>query len=154
MFNMPHLIMRSMFSADHVFLPLNCHWITIELPFNTFEFMNTSDLHSQSVFLSVSLLMCCNSYSYYWLPLLLSGYISLNPGPFHKLQPLGQNEWTILKHRELHFLHLNMNSLLPKIDKLTHIARLTNVAVIRISESKLDDSVPTSEIQTKSMISF
>ena len=47
-----------------------------------------------------------------------------------------------------------MNSLLPKIDELTHIARLTNVAVIRISESKLDNSLPTSENQTKSMISF
>ena len=46
----------------------------------------------------------------------------------------------------LHFLHLNINSLLPKIDKLRHIARLTNAAVIGIAESKLDDSVLTSEI--------
>ena len=52
-----------------------------------------------------------------------------------------------LKHRGLHFLHLNINSLLPKIDELRHIARLTNAAVIGISESKLDDSVLTSEIQ-------
>ena len=37
--------------------------------------------------------------------------------------------------------------MLPKIDELRHIARLTNAAVIGISESKLDDSVPTSEIQ-------
>ena len=47
----------------------------------------------------------------------------------------------------LHFLHLHINSLLPKIDELRHIARLTNAAVIGISESKLDDSVSTSEIQ-------
>ena len=51
------------------------------------------------------------------------------------------------KHRGLRFLHLNINSLLPKIDELRHIARLTNAAVIRISESKLDGSVPTSEFQ-------
>ena len=37
--------------------------------------------------------------------------------------------------------------MLPKIDELRHIARLTNAAVIGISESKLDDSVSTSEIQ-------
>ena len=37
--------------------------------------------------------------------------------------------------------------MLPKIDELRHIARLTNVAVIGISESKLDDSVSASEIQ-------
>ena len=37
--------------------------------------------------------------------------------------------------------------MLPKIRELRHIARLTNAVVIRISESKLDDSMPTSEIQ-------
>ena len=36
---------------------------------------------------------------------------------------------------------------MPKIDELRHIARLTNAAVMGISESKLDDSVSASEIQ-------
>ena len=84
-----------------------------------------------------------NSNSYYRLLLLLLGDICLNPGPFHNLQPLNHDEWNIFKHRKLHFLHLNINSLLPKIDELRHIARLTNAAVIGISESKLDDSVLT-----------
>ena len=87
-----------------------------------------------------------NYNSCYRLLLLLSGDISLNPGPFNNLQPLDHDEWNIFKHRELHFLHLNINSLLPKIDELRHIAQLTNAAVIGISESKLDDSVLTSEI--------
>ena len=78
--------------------------------------------------------------------LLLSGDISLNPEYFHNLQPLNHDEWNIFKHRGLHFLHLNINSLLPKIDELRHIARLTNAVVIGISESKLDDSVLASEI--------
>ena len=91
--------------------------------------------------------MYCNSNSFHRLLLLLSGDISLNPGPFHNLQPLYQNDWNIFKHKGLHSLHLNINSLLPKIDELRHIARLTNAAVIRISESKLDDSVSKSEIQ-------
>ena len=37
--------------------------------------------------------------------------------------------------------------MLPKIGELRHIARLTNAAAIGISESKLDNSMPTSEIQ-------
>ena len=122
------------------------HSFTIEL-INKFESLCTSHLNSQSVFLAVSKLMNRNSNSYYWLLLLLSGDISLNTRPFHNLQPLDQNEWNISKHRGLHFAHLNINSLLPKIDELRHIARLTNAAVIGISESKLDNSMSTSEIQ-------
>ena len=128
--------MGSVFAAD----------LTIELTIK-FEFLYPSHLHSQSVFLSVSQLLYRNSNSYYRLLLLLSGDISFNSGPFYNLQPLDHNKWNIFKHRGLPFLHLNINSLLPKIDKLRHIARLTNAAVIRISESKLDDSVLTSEIQ-------
>ena len=66
------------------------HSFTIEL-INKFESLCTSHLNSQSVFLAVSKLMNRNSNSYYWLLLLLSGDISLNPGLFHNLQPLDQN---------------------------------------------------------------
>ena len=104
-------------------------------------------MHSQSVFLSVSQLKYCNSNSYHRLLLLLSGDINLNSGPFCNLQASDLDEWNIFKHRRLRFLHLSINSLLPKIGELRHIAKLTNAAVIGISESKLDDSVLTSEIQ-------
>ena len=46
----------------------------------------------------------------------------------------------------LHFIHLSINSLLPKIDELRNISKLSNAGVISISESKLDDSVLSSEI--------
>ena len=92
-------------------------------------------------------LMYRNSISYYRLLLLLSGDISLNQGAFHNFQSLDHQEWNIFKHRGLHFLHLNINSLLPKIDELRHIAKSTNAVVIGISESKLDDSELTSEIE-------
>ena len=92
--------MTSIFVADLIFLPL----------INKFESLYTSHLHSQ--------LMYRNSNSYYRLLLLLSGDISLNPGPFHNLQPLDHDEWNIFKHRGLHFLHLNINSLLPKLMNL------------------------------------
>ena len=43
-------------------------------------------------------------------------------------------------------MHLNINSLLPRIDELRHMATLSNAAVIGISESKLDKSSTNSEI--------
>ena len=94
--------------------------------------------------MSVPQLKFRNSNSYYRLLLLISGDISPNPGLFHILQPLDHNKQYIFKHRGLHFLHFKINSLLMKTDELRHIAKLTNAAVIGISESKLDDSMLTS----------
>ena len=44
-------------------------------------------------------------------------------------------------------MHIKINCLLPKIDEIPYIAKLKGAAVIGISESKLDDSVLSSEIQ-------
>ena len=55
-------------------------------------------------------------------------------------------KWSVFNSRGFHFIHLNVNSLLPKIDELRNIAKLSNAAVIGISESKLDDCVISSEI--------
>ena len=41
----------------------------------------------------------------------------------------------------LHFLHININSLLPKTDELKCIASKAKTAVIGITESKLDHTV-------------
>ena len=38
-------------------------------------------------------------------------------------------------------MHLNINSLLPKIDEIRHMARLGNAALIGICESKLNKSI-------------
>ena len=103
-------------------------------------------MHSEFVFFSISKLQYRNSNSYFSLLLLLSGDISLNPGPPHNNQLQPQNEWSVFNSRGLHFIHLNINSLLPKIDELRNIAKLSNAAVIGIGESKLDDSVLSSEI--------
>ena len=46
----------------------------------------------------------------------------------------------------LHFLHLNIHSLLPEIDELRLIANKTNAAVIGIFESTLDKSVLDGEV--------
>ena len=42
-------------------------------------------------------------------------------------------------------MHLYINSLLPKIDELRHMAGLSNAAVIRITEIKLHKSITNSE---------
>ena len=85
--------------------------------------------------------------SNFHLLILLFGDISLNPGPNHqhKLQCL--NKWNIFKSRGLHFIHLNISSLLQKIEEVQIIAKSTNAAIIGISESKLDESVLEPEIQ-------
>ena len=117
------------------------------------EFMNICDdfqllvTQMNSTFYSVSKFKYRNLNSYFHLLILLSGDISLNPGSNHqhKLQCL--NEWNIFKSRGLHFIHLNINSLLTKIEELRIIAKPTNAAIIGISESKLDESVLEPEIQ-------
>ena len=48
--------------------------------------------------------------------------------------------------RGLHFIRLNINSLLSKIEKCRYIAKSTNAAVIGICESKLDASVLDLEV--------
>ena len=103
--------------------------------------------------------------SYFKFILLLSGDINLNPGPtapkrndilwellpFHncsfstermdyQLDPLSvvsNDAWNIFQKRGMHFIHLNINSILPKIDEIRYIAKLTNATVIGLSETKL-----------------
>ena len=116
-------------------------------------FMNICDDFSfpvsrmNSTFYSVPKLKYRNLNSYFHLLILLSGDISLNSGPTHqhKLQCL--NEQNLFKSRGLHFIHLNINSLLPKIEELRIIAKSANAVIIGISESKLDESVLEPEIQ-------
>ena len=73
--------------------------------------------------------------------LILSGDISLTPGTVYNSQPSCSNEWNVFKAKGIHLIHLNVNSLLPKIDKIQYIATRTNSAVIGISESKLDETI-------------
>ena len=54
--------------------------------------------------------------------------------------------WKAFNKRGLHLIHLNINSLLPKIDELWEIARKTIATIISITESKLDGSVIDGEI--------
>ena len=56
------------------------------------------------------------------------------------------DSWKVFNKRGLHLIHLNINSLLSKIDELRAIAKKSRAAVIGITESKLDESVTDGEI--------
>ena len=83
-----------------------------------------------------------NKNSYFSIILLLSGDISLNPGP----TTFKNHSWDTFKKRGLHIIHLNINSLLPKIDEIRNIAKSSNLSIIGLSETELDDSVFDAEI--------
>ena len=57
-----------------------------------------------------------------------------------------KKNWKTFRCRGLHFIHLNINSLLPKIDELREIVKISNSKVSGITETKLDNSIDDSEI--------
>ena len=81
----------------------------------------------------------------YQILLILSGDISLNSGPF-QTQLNDDKTWDPLKTKDLHLCHLNVNSLLSKIDEIRDIANRIKPAVLGITESKLDSSVTNMEV--------
>ena len=109
--------------------------------------LHTSHIHNAFEFFALSKFKYRNKDSFFKLLLLLSGDVSLNPGPSHINQTSDNNEWDVLKARGLHFIHININGLLPKIEELSSIACQSNAAVIGISESKLDNFIFISEIE-------
>ena len=79
--------------------------------------------------------------------LILSDEINLNPAPDYNHHPPNLKERDIFKISGFHLLHVNINSLLPKIDELRYAAKLINAAVRGIIELKLDNKILDSEIQ-------
>ena len=63
------------------------------------------------------------------------------------LSKISNDAWNIFQKRGMHFIHLNINSLLSKINEVSYIAKLKNATVIGLSETKLDNTVLNCEIQ-------
>ena len=120
----------------------NNSFLSIEI-MNKMNELHSNDLNSFYIMIALANMKFKNNAMFYKYIILLSGDISLNPGP-DQVDTLGI--WHPFKKRGLHFLHLNVNSLLPKIDELRHICKLTNAAIIGITETKLDDSILNCEI--------
>ena len=106
-----------------------CQFFTHETIEITNE-VNTSYFLSERTFFAISKFRFKNDNSFYPLLLLLSGDISLNPGLFSNTQLFKQEDWQAFSNRGLHLIHLNINSLLPKVGELRYIAKRTNAAVI------------------------
>ena len=71
------------------------------------------------------------------MSLLLSGDINLYLGPVTRHQ-LKNPKFEAFNKKGLRLIHLNINSLLPKIDELRNIAKRSNAAVIGLTKTKLD----------------
>ena len=121
----------------------------------TLEFIPTCDdlisfrFNYLCTFHTIPKLKRMNNKSFLRILLILSGVfqIFLNPGPIYDNQSLHSNEWNVFRSKGIHLIHLNVNSLFPKTDEIRYIAERTKVAVIGITESKLDESIFQSEIE-------
>ena len=95
-------------------------------------------------FYTISKFKGINSKSFHRILFILSGTISLNPGHVYNSQSSCSNELIVFKAKGIHLIHLNINSLLPKINKIFYVD--AHINVIKISESKLDQTIFQSEI--------
>ena len=88
---------------------------------------------------------------FYQFLILLSGDISLNPGRNQDLHGI-EDKLEPFRKRGLHFLHINVNILLSKIDELRDIVSHTKPAILGVTESKLDGSVTNQEVNISDYI--
>ena len=73
--------------------------------------------------------------------LMLSGDIGLSPRPVYNHHLPNLKECDIFKIKGLHLLNLNVIKILPKIDELRYVGKLSNATVIGITESKVDNYI-------------
>ncbi len=73
--------------------------------------------------------------SFIVLMLLISGNVLPNPGPYNRCAPIFTTPTELKSRSGLGFIHVNIRSLLPKLDMVHIWARNTNADIIIISES-------------------
>ena len=83
----------------------------------------------------------------------LHNAINLKSGSVQISSAANVNIWEPLNKKGLHFLHININSLLSKIDELKRIVNKTKAAIIGITESKLDHTVQNKNLTILYLIS-
>ena len=136
---LPYLLIVFIFLQIHLDLPSRQKaYLKIKIfnkiQFFTVEFIHTCDdlfnFHFNYLckFHLIPKLKRINNKSFRRILLLLSGDISLNPGPVYNNQSLHSNEWNVFRSKGIHLIHLNVNSLLPEIDEIRYIAKRTKAA--------------------------
>ena len=93
-----------------------------------------------------------NNDLYLRMLLILSGDINLNRGPANRHQ-IKDLKFEVFTRKGLHFIHLNINSLLPKTDELRYIVKNSNAAVIGISETKTLEVTEIERVEALHVIS-
>ena len=132
----------------------SCHYIQhIKLHITSCHYIQHIKLHQNLVCLAITNLKDKDYNNFYQFLLLLSGDVSLNPGPVQISLAVNINICEPLNKKGLHFLHININSLLSKIDELKRIVNKTKAAIIGITESKLDHTVQNKNLTILYLIS-
>ena len=110
--------------------------------------INSAEIHLDVCYFTLSKLNFKkdNHMKFYQLLILLSGDISLNPGRCQYLPDQNMDLFEPFRKRGLHFLHINVNSLPSKIEELRNIVGRTKPAILGITESKLDSSIPDQKV--------
>ena len=103
-------------------------------------------LHKNLVCLAITNLKYKDYNNFYQFFLLLSRDVNSNLGPVQVSPVMNTNIWEPFNKKGFYFLHININSLLPKIDELKCIASKTKAAIIGITESKPDHTLPNLEV--------
>ena len=86
-----------------------------------------------------------NNHLYLKIALILSSDINLNPGPVTR-DKINDPKFEAFNSKGLHFIHLIISSILPKIDEFRNTAKYSNSPVTGITETKLDNTVYDSEV--------
>ena len=61
--------------------------------------------------------------------------------------PENDPAWKVLKNKGLHFGHLNINNIFPKIEQVRSLLINSNISVLGITERKLDNTVNNEEVE-------
>ena len=131
------------FSANSLHKSKNCNlkYCPNNELFST-ELINSAEMLMSSRYFALNKLRIKGNkcFKFYHLLTLLSGDVSLNPGP-SQYPPYNDDKFEPFRKRGLHFLHINVNGLLSKIDELRELVGHTKPAILGITESKFDRSV-------------
>ena len=102
---------------------------------------NVKVVNTDRLLLTLSLLMCGDVHP-------CPGPSQVNSSNSNSHNSEGHSsQFECFKQKGLHFIHINVRSLIPKVDELRLIARNSNAAVIGVSETWLDSTVMDSEIK-------
>ncbi|XP_052224879.1 uncharacterized protein LOC127840502 [Dreissena polymorpha] len=132
----PHIDSFLFNSISYGHFTFHNHFINLNISVSRRHLSSCYSIERENVFLPICLLLC--------------GDIHPCPGPTDTSSPTSSSttysDYSVFQKRGLHFLHINVRSLLPKLHEIDSLAKKSRAAIISISETWLDSSVPDSEI--------